>query len=67
MSKNYFDLDVQGKKDLASKQVHKKSEYFGSASSTTVETTTEAPQPEPEVVEEAEEETASEEYPLNED
>jgi hypothetical protein len=58
MSKNYFELDAQGKKALADKHNSKKADNFGGSATTTEETTTttEAPQ---------EEEAA--EYPLNED
>jgi hypothetical protein len=51
MSKKHFELDAQAKKVLADK--HKRPAAFAK-STTTVETTTAAPQ-----------EEASEEYPLN--
>jgi hypothetical protein len=63
MSKAYFDLDIQGKKDLKAKRTDNRPEAFSSTKSveeikTTVETTTAAPAVEEEVIEE---------YPLNED
>ena len=75
MSKSYFDLDIQGKKELREKNQVARPEAFASAKPVeekTVETTTTlAPAPVEEVVVEeevvAEEEAASEEHPLNED
>ena len=76
MSKTYFDLDVQGKKELREKSQVARPDNFASAKPVeekTVETTTTiAPVPVEEetvvvVEEEAEETAAEEEHPLNQD
>lgn len=69
MSKTYFDLDIQGKKELKEKKQVPRPENFASATpveeiKTTVETTTETTTIAP--IEEAVEEV-EEEYPLNQD
>jgi len=77
MSKTYFDLDKQGKKELREKNQVARPDNFTSAKPVeekTVETTTTiAPAPVEEVVAEeaaeeaVAEETTEEEYPLNQD
>jgi len=78
MSKTYFDLDIQGKKELREKSQVPRPEGFASTKPVeekTVETTTTiAPAPVEEVVvteeaaeEAVAEETTEEEHPLNQD
>ena len=60
MSVNYFDLDLQAKKEINSNRSNQKPAHFGGSESTTVETTTIPPADVEEIAEVPE-------YPLNQD